>query len=93
MTGRLWDTESGLGFGNEINLVEQGFNSGWMQVQGDWKLLFPPGAEDFIHGEEIFNLDSPGSSDFEGKGKYSSPEFTWKIPVGITAIKLGESWA
>ena len=26
--------------------------------------------------------------DFEGKGKYSSPEFTWNKTVGPTAIKF-----
>jgi aldose sugar dehydrogenase len=98
VTGRLWDTENGPSHGDEINLVEQGFNSGWMQVQGDWKLLFPPGAEDFIPGEEIFNLDTLDSTDFEGKGKYSSPEFIWKMTVCVTAIefldsiKLGEEY-
>src|SRR5215216_7099516 len=29
VTGKLWDTENGPGFGDEINLVEPGFNSGW----------------------------------------------------------------
>ena len=34
VTGNLWDTENGPGFGDEINLVEPGFNSGWSRVQG-----------------------------------------------------------
>src|SRR5918994_2888630 len=29
VTGNLWDTENGPTFGDEINLVEPGFNSGW----------------------------------------------------------------
>ena len=29
VTGRLWDTENGPGFGDEINFVPPGFNSGW----------------------------------------------------------------
>jgi glucose/arabinose dehydrogenase len=33
-TGMLWDTENGPGFGDEINLVDAGFNSGWRDVQG-----------------------------------------------------------
>lgn len=37
-TGTLWDTENGPEFGDEINLVEPGFNSGWEKVQGIWKL-------------------------------------------------------
>ena len=34
LTGKLWDTENGDDFGDEINLVEPGFNSGWSKVQG-----------------------------------------------------------
>jgi aldose sugar dehydrogenase len=33
-TGKLWDTENGPAFGDEINLVDAGFNSGWRDVQG-----------------------------------------------------------
>jgi glucose/arabinose dehydrogenase len=29
ISGKLWDTENGFLFGDEINLVEPGFNSGW----------------------------------------------------------------
>jgi glucose/sorbosone dehydrogenase len=32
VTGKLWDTENGPAFGDEINLVEPGFNSGWNKV-------------------------------------------------------------
>jgi aldose sugar dehydrogenase len=34
ITGNLWDTENGPGFGDEINFVEPGFNSGSKKVQG-----------------------------------------------------------
>jgi glucose/arabinose dehydrogenase len=34
VTDALWDTENGPAFGDEINLVEPGFNSGWRDVQG-----------------------------------------------------------
>ncbi len=34
VTGMLWDTENGPTFGDEINLVGAGFNSGWRDVQG-----------------------------------------------------------
>ena len=33
-TGKLWDTENGPAFGDEINLIEPGFNGGWQVVQG-----------------------------------------------------------
>ena len=34
ITGTLWDTENGPICGDELNLVEPGFNSGWDKVQG-----------------------------------------------------------
>jgi glucose/arabinose dehydrogenase len=34
MTGKLWDTENGPAFGDEVNLVEPGFNSGWAKISG-----------------------------------------------------------
>jgi len=33
-TGKLWDTENGPAYGDEVNLVDPGFNSGWRDVQG-----------------------------------------------------------
>jgi glucose/arabinose dehydrogenase len=38
LTDNVWDTENGPQFGDEINLVKPGFNSGWEKVQGIWKL-------------------------------------------------------
>ena len=34
VTGKLWDTENGPWWADEINIVEPGFNSGWKKVQG-----------------------------------------------------------
>ena len=42
VSGKLWDTENGPTFGDEINLVEPGFNSGWQRIQGIWKTDFEP---------------------------------------------------
>ena len=39
LTGNLWDTENGPAFGDEINLVEPGFNSGWLKTQGIWPIF------------------------------------------------------
>jgi len=84
MTGKLWDTENGPNYGDEINLVEPGFNSGWKKVQGIWQLR---GSN---MGKELD--DNPeGLVDFDGKGKYSLPEFTWKERYGPTAIKFLDS--
>jgi len=85
IAGKLWDTEDGPEFGDEINLVEPGFNSGWSRVQGIWK---PDkiGNYDLSIGNMKLNPDN--LVDFEGKGKYSRPEFTWKIPACVSAIKF-----
>ena len=37
LSGNLWDTENGPEYGDELNLVNPGFNSGWGIVQGIWK--------------------------------------------------------
>ncbi len=81
ITNILWDTENGPNYGDEINLVKPGFNSGWAQVQGIWK----------PNGEEIGSIvpnPETGLVDFGGKGKYRPPEFTWKETIGPTAIKF-----
>jgi aldose sugar dehydrogenase len=36
VTGNLWDTQIGLPFGDEINLVKPGFNSGYSKIDGMW---------------------------------------------------------
>src|SRR5919107_802988 len=80
VTATLWDTENGPGFGDEINLVQPGFNSGWNEVQGIWPREGGP-SEDFI-------LNPDGLLDFGGKAKYSAPEFTWIPTIGPTALKF-----
>jgi aldose sugar dehydrogenase len=34
ITGSLWDIENGPQEGDEINLVNPGFNSGWQYIYG-----------------------------------------------------------
>ena len=83
ITGKLWDTENGNDFGDEINLVEAGFNSGWNKVQGIWTL------DDDEDIAEVAPLNPKnGLVDFSGKGKYSSPEFTWHESLGPSTIKF-----
>jgi glucose/arabinose dehydrogenase len=83
VTGDLWDTENGPNFGDEINLVKPGFNSGWNKVQGFWK----------PDGEKIGELELNPSSlmDFNGNGEYSVPEFVWNYTVGATAVRFFDS--
>jgi aldose sugar dehydrogenase len=84
ITNKLWDTENGPNYGDEINLVEPGFNSGWKKVQGIWYLK---GSN---IGKEI-NGTPEDLVDFDGNGIYSSPEFTWKGRYGPTATKFLDS--
>jgi glucose/arabinose dehydrogenase len=72
VSGKLWDTENGASYGDEINFIEPGFNSGWLQIQGMAPVDFE--FEDLIN--------------FQGKGNYSDPEFVWTDTVGPTAIKF-----
>jgi glucose/arabinose dehydrogenase len=105
VTNKLWDTENGPDFADEINLVEPGFNSGWRLIQGMAKdpnqinqLVQFPGLsarDDSLVGRlEQFWLEIIG----KGGGKYSNPEFVWNNTVVPTAIKflpsdaLGESY-
>jgi aldose sugar dehydrogenase len=84
LTGKLWDTENGPAFGDEINLVEPGFNSGWNKVQGIWNV-----TNDRNKNKIGLASESPDNlTDFGGRGKYSPPEFTWNYPVAPTAIKF-----
>jgi aldose sugar dehydrogenase len=62
LTGNLWDTENGGPY-DEANLVEPGFNSGWEEVMGKASM------------QEGFDQDN--LVDFDGKGEYSDPEFSW----------------
>jgi glucose/arabinose dehydrogenase len=80
VTGKLWDTENGPHYGDEINLVQAGFNSGWVAVQGLW-------TPNFDEMSKLFN-DTNNLVSFNGKGKYSEPEFIWIPPVAPTAIQF-----
>jgi aldose sugar dehydrogenase len=89
VTGKLWDTENGPDYGDEINLVEPGFNSGWLKVQGIWK----PRTEEKGAGGKAGETDlSPDDlTNFGGKGNYSLPEFIWLSTVGPTGLSFVNS--
>lgn len=92
VTGNLWDTENGPDYGDEINLVEPGFNSGWSKIQGVWKPMYDvQRGGDLKAGKELLNLDNHSLVNFDGKGKYSHPEFIWNRTASPTAIKFLES--
>ena len=92
ITHKLWDTENGPDYGDEINLVNPGFNSGWQKLQGVWKPTYNVvRGGDLIAGEKLLDPDENYFANFNGKGKYSPPEFTWNQTVGPTAIKFLKS--
>jgi len=75
VTGKLWDTENGPNYGDEINLVEPGFNSGWKRQQGF--LINPNYPDAFVDIGERHKA-----------GVYSDPEFAWNQTVAPTALKF-----
>jgi hypothetical protein len=72
VTGNLWDTENGPEFGDEINLVEPGFNSGRADVQGLMSKLEENLDEHSVEG--VGDVEDVELVDF-GRGNYSDPEF------------------
>jgi aldose sugar dehydrogenase len=96
VTNELWDTENGPEFGDEINHVEPGFNSGWRRVQGmeqdldrleNLLVQFPgiAGNDGSLVGRlQQFWFGVTGT----GGGIYSNPEFVWDITIAPTAIKF-----
>ncbi len=82
VTGKLWDTENGPDIGDEINLVEPGFNSGYDKIDGVWAINTTVDDE---FGRTI-SLNPSGLVNFDGKGTYRTPELTWERPIGIVAL-------
>ncbi|HEY6757007.1 MAG TPA: PQQ-dependent sugar dehydrogenase [Nitrososphaera sp.] len=80
VTGNLWDTENGPNQYDELNLVEPGFNSGWRDVSG-----LAQRAPDLNVEEDLV--------DFDGRGVYSDPEFTWQQTVAPTGLDFLNSSA
>ena len=108
VTGKLWDTENGPFFGDEINLVDEGFNSGWLKVQGMWPVAtFNPHAypnpkyRGYIVNDPLnkdLKFDPRQLVDFNQNGVYSWPEFVWNRTVAPTGLlflntdKLGKQY-
>jgi glucose/arabinose dehydrogenase len=91
LTGILWDTENGPEYGDEINMVEPGFNSGWNKVQGIWTPIEnSPGN---------ITTDFSNLVSFNNTGKYREPELSWYQPspgttslVFLNSSKLGSNY-
>lgn len=95
ITGNLWATENGPDCCDEINLIEPGFNGGWAKIAGFWpvdetvlnvlreeKIV----EQDIVNDPNTYNIEG-----FEGKGRYSNPEFVWYDTVAPTAINFFDS--
>ena len=87
VTGNLWDTENGLIFGDEINFVEPGFNSGYNKIDGLWLRGYPMDQTE----KHIAPLYPRDLVYFGGKGTYHTPQFTWFRSVGPTGITFYNS--
>ena len=77
LTGSLWDTENGENTYDEINLVKPGFNSGWDKIMGPITRNNDTAVQNKL-------VDLPGSY-------YSDPKFSWRTPIGVTAIEFFNS--
>lgn len=72
VTGAVWNTENGPTTYDEINRVEPGFNSGWLDYMGAQSTGVRGGQDG-----ALFEIDG---------GEYSDPEFSWidtNAPTGI----------
>ncbi len=77
VTGYLWDTENGSHYGDEINIVKPGFNSGWRQVLGLSSLYSEFTGKEFDRNQLI---------NFNGNGKYYDPVLTWNETIAPTTV-------
>ena len=103
VTKKLWLTENGPRFGDEVNLAEPGFNSGSDKIFGLWRVneegkkLQTAGKEgggdgDGGSGEYVTVGNNPKDLVyFGGKGHYSPPEFTWDKSTPPTAVLFLDS--
>ena len=60
-TGNLWATENGDDDFDEINLIPEKFNSGWIVIMGpatESELDSLPGYEDYVYGDPEFTWES-----------------------------------
>ena len=86
LTGNLWDTQIGLQFGDELNIVDPGFNSGYNKIDGIW---LRGHSIDQTEKQYIAPIHPNNLVDFIGKGKYHPPQFTWfrkVVPTGIAFL-------
>ena len=77
VTGFLWDTENGSHYGDELNIVKPGFNSGWRQVLGLSSMYGEFNNKEFDKNQLI---------NFNDNGKYYDPVLTWNDTIAPTTV-------
>ena len=77
VTGYLWDTENGSHYGDELNIVKPGFNSGWRQVLGLSSMYGEFNNKEFDRSQLI---------NFNDNGKYYDPVLTWNDTIAPTTV-------
>ena len=88
ITGNLWDTENGLIFGDEINLVKLAFNSGYNKIDGIWIHGYPLSQTK----NDVAPLNPHNLEVFDGGGKYQAPMFSWFRSVRPTGMAFFNSY-
>ena len=87
ITGNLWDTENGLIFGDEINLVNPEFNSGYNKIDGIWIRGYQLSeTEKHVSPLNLHDLEI-----FDGRGKYQALMFSWFRSVRPTGMAFFNS--
>jgi glucose/arabinose dehydrogenase len=84
LTARLWMTENGPNVYDEINLVERGFNSGWLKIMG-------PDSRDAAYNENGNQPYDASSLVYLPNSYYADPVFSWLQPIGVTSIAFVRS--
>ncbi|HYL65957.1 MAG TPA: PQQ-dependent sugar dehydrogenase [Nitrosopumilaceae archaeon] len=97
VTGKLWDTENGPDFGDEVNIVPPNFNSGWDIIQGpaNKTTLYKPKGGSDLTGWGIITGSTNKTTlaqlpNYPGY-TYHDPQFTWMKTVAPTGIAFVNS--
>ena len=101
VTGNLWATENGNDDFDEINLVPEKFNSGWIVIMGpvtESELDSLPGYEDYVYDDPKFTWEEPVAptgldfAKFQEIDKYDNSLFVGDCNTGnIYNFKLNEN--
>ncbi len=79
VTGELWNTENGSSNYDEVCRVPRGMNSGWLKIMG-------PDSRDATYFENGFAVFDESDLVHLANSTYLDPVFSFRVPIGITAI-------